>query len=48
MAIALLFFGILALLGIVATVLVVARDGYRPTPHREVRDIDPEAHFTAN
>ncbi|WP_382308741.1 hypothetical protein [Herbiconiux sp. UC225_62] len=48
MTIALLFFGILALLGIAATVVGVVRDGYRPTPRREALDFDPESHFLAH
>ncbi|MGD8168861.1 hypothetical protein ACEXOS_016720 [Herbiconiux sp. P16] len=48
MTIALLFFGILSLLGIVTTVVVVARDGYRSAPRRESPDFDAEARFVTN
>ena len=48
MVIALVILGILALVGLVATARVVARDGYRATPRRSTADLDAESRFVAH
>jgi hypothetical protein len=48
MTIALIVLGILALVGLVATGRVMARDGYRAVPRRSAAHLDPEARFVAH
>ena len=48
MTLVLVILGILALIGVVATLRAVARDGYRAVPPRDAADRSPEARFTEN